>query len=626
MKTKEIIKRSLYLPLIIWILFLSGCSDDILDRPQLNSPDDNNYWTREENVRLYANEYYTHFFTGYNTGFGSDYVPIRGLTFNDDVVSSGVQSLFETSVPTSRGSNANTSNTSGTSTAPAWLQQYNGPTWYFGWIRKSNLMLDRMDSKMSDILSEESYNHWSSVARFFRALDYCRLVNVFGDVPYYDKLLNTNDFDELYKDRTPRNDVMDAVYEDFKYVLANMRANDGDQNLNKYIAAGFISRWMLFEGTWQKYQMNDNERAKKYLKFSQEAADIIIESGKYAIDGDFRSLFGSDDLSGNKECILFRHYDAGQSITHCIASYCNLTENQSFSANLDLVKSFICADGEVWQSSSLSNTKIFDLENLVKTRDPRFEATFWDKPRSQAAALLYTVKFIDRVGPAYADKGDYPPKYSSSTNTNDFPVMRYAEVLLNWIEAKAELESLGEGSISQSDINLSINEIRNRPLAEEAIAKGVVKTSPMSLAKLPVDPDRDSDVSSLLWEIRRERRMELYQEFSRLLDIKRWKKIENMSGNKNPDILKGIWVDVQKEIPSLISESRIGKLQVQKENGQVVVYDGSNATEMVGYFLPEAVKDRDVFTDRVYNAPIGLNQINLYESRGYKLTQSPGWE
>lgn len=626
MITKAIIKKGLYLSATLIALTMSGCSDDVLDRPQLNSPDDDNYWTTEDNLRLYANEYYVQFFSGYNTGFGVDYVPIRGLTFNDDVVTSGVQPLFETSVPSSRGSNANTANTSGSPSAPAWLDQYNGPTWYFGWIKKSNVMLDRMDNKMTKILNEESYNHWSSVARFFRALDYCRLVSVFGDVPYYDKLVGTNDYEELYKDRTPRNQVMDAVYEDFKYVLAKMRADDGTQNLNKYIAAGFISRWMLFEGTWQKYHKNDTERAKKFLTFAKEAADVVINSGKYAISGDFRSLFGSDDLSGNKECLLFRHYDAGQTITHCIASYCNLTENQSAAANLDLVKSFICNDGNVWQSSALENADNFDLANLVKTRDPRFEATFWDKPRSQSASLLYTVKFIDRVGPTYADKGNYPPKYSSSTNTNDFPVMRYAEVLLNWIEAKAELGTLGAGSVTQSDIDVSINAIRNRPLAPEAIAKGVTKTAPMNLAALPNDPNRDSDVSALVWEVRRERRMELYQEFSRLIDLKRWKKLDKMSGTKNPDILKGIWVDIPKEIPSLISSTRIGKLQVQKENGQVVVYNGSNAADMVGYFLPEAVKDRDSFTERVYNAPIGLNQINLYSNRGYKLSQTPGWE
>lgn len=618
MKKSIKIKNSISALVLVMLLILPGCSDDVLDRSQLNSPDDENYWTQESNLRLYANEFYTEFFVGYNATWGVDYTPIRGFTFNDDVVSSNVQELFENSVPNTRGTSTNT--------VPGWLSGYSGPNLYFGWIRKSNLMLDRMDNKMTGILTPEAYNHWSSVAKFFRALDYCRLVSVFGDVQYYDKLVETSDTEELYKDRTPRNEVMDAVYNDFKTVLATMRATDGAQYLNKYVAAGFISRAMLFEGTWQKYHKGDSERAKKFLEFSAEASEIVMNSGKYKIDGDFRSLFGSEDLSSNKECIFFRHYSAGQTITHHIASYCNLTEGQTYAANLSLVKSFICNDGNVWQNSSVEKANSFSIADLVKTRDPRFEATFWDQPRSQSASLLYTVKFIDRVGPTFAEKGNYPAKYSSSTNTNDAPVIRYAEVLLNWIEAKAELATLGGAAVTQSDIDKSINSIRNRTLAPEAIAKGVVKTPAMSLTALPNDPSRDADVPALIWEIRRERRMELYYEYSRLLDIKRWKKIDYMNGTTNPDLLKGIWVNIKSEIPTLLTAGRVGKLQVQKADGTVVVYNGSNADDLVGYYLPEGVKDRDAFTDRVYLAPVGKNQIDLFKSRGFTLTQTTGWE
>ena len=618
MKTNIKIKNSISALVLVMLLILPGCSDDVLDRSQLNSPDDENYWTQESNLRLYANEFYTEFFVGYNATWGVDYTPIRGFTFNDDVVSSNVQELFENSVPNTRGTSTNT--------VPGWLSEYSGPNLYFGWIRKSNLMLDRMDNKMTGILTPEAYHHWSSVAKFFRALDYCRLVSVFGDVQYYDKLVETSDTEELYKDRTPRNEVMDAVYNDFKTVLATMRATDGAQYLNKYVAAGFISRAMLFEGTWQKYHKGDTERAKKFLEFSAEAAEIVMNSGKYKIDGDFRSLFGSEDLSSNKECILFRHYSAGQTITHHIASYCNLTEGQTYAANLSLVKSFICNDGNVWQNSSVEKANSFSIADLVKTRDPRFEATFWDQPRSQSASLLYTVKFIDRVGPTFAEKGNYPAKYSSSTNTNDAPVIRYAEVLLNWIEAKAELATLGGAAVTQADIDKSINSIRNRTLAPEAIAKGVVKTPAMSLTALPNDPSRDADVPALIWEIRRERRMELYYEYSRLLDIKRWKKIDYMNGTTNPDLLKGIWVNIKSEIPTLLTAGRVGKLQVQKADGTVVVYNGSNEDDLVGYYLPEGVKNRDAFTDRVYMAPVGKNQIDLFKSRGFTLTQTTGWE
>ena len=126
--------------------------------------------------------------------------------------------------------------------------------------------------------------------------------------------------------------------------------------------------------------------------------------------------------------------------------------------------------------------------------------------------------------------GPYPPIYGSNTNTNDAPVIRLAEVVLNWIEAKAELATMGGAAVTQADIDASINAIRNRPLDAVATAKGIVKIAPLTLVALPVDPDRDADVPALIWEIRRERRMEFVFEHSRLLDLKRWKKIEYMNG------------------------------------------------------------------------------------------------
>lgn len=617
MKTNIITRRVVSCFILLSTLFISSC-EDFLDRPQLNNPDDQSFWTQENNIRLFANEFYPQFFVGYNSSWTLDYSHFKGYMFSDDVVSKNVQSLFETSVPPSRGSSSNTTS------APAWMAQYAGPTWYFGWIRKANMMLNRLDTRMKGTLSTESMNHWTAVARFFKALDYCRLVSVFGDVPYFEAEFSTGDKDIMYKDRTPRNEVMDKVYDDFKYAIQNLRENDGNQCLNKNIAAGFISRWMLFEGTWQKYQNNDNTRAKKFLDFAVEASEIIMNSGKYEIATDMHTLFGSDNLAGNKECILYRHYDATQSVTHCIASYNCSYEAQDQSANLDVVKAFICKDGKDWQNSTVENAGKFDLANLIKTRDPRFEASFLDKLNVSAAALLFTSKFVDRTGPKLT--APIPAKYYSNTNTNDAPVIRLGEILLNWIEAKAELATLGETAVTQADIDKSINILRKRPLDEEAINKGVVKSALMSLAALPNDPSRDADVPQLIWEIRRERRMELFMEPSRLLDLKRWKKINYMKGSVKPDILKGIWVDLSKEMPSLLTTAKKGITQVMKADGSIVKFNGSNAADMVGFYLPEGVKDRDDFTDRVYLSPVGKSQIDLYTSQGYKLTQTKGWE
>jgi hypothetical protein len=621
MKLIKITKKAVFAFALLSMLLVSGCSD-WLDRPQLNSPDDDSYWTQENNLRLFANEFYTQFFVGYNSSWTLDYSHFKGYMFSDDVVSKNVQSLFEVSVPSSRGSSSNTTS------APAWLTQYCGPTWYFGWVRKANLMLDRIDNRMTNILSTEAYNHWTGVARFFKALDYCRLVSVFGDVPYYDTYFGSGDTDAMYKDRMPRGEVMDKVYDDFKYALANIRTSDGNQTLNRDIAAAFVSRWMLFEGTWEKYHKNDQARAKKYLEFAVSAAEMVMNSSKgYAIDADMHTLFGSESLAGNKECIMYRHYDAAQTVTHCVASYNVSYEAQDQSANLDVVKAFLCSDGKVWQNSSVADADKFDLDNLIKTRDPRFETSFFDALSTKAAALLFTNKFVDRTGPRLSSP--LPAKYTSNTNTNDAPVIRLGEVLLNWIEAKAELATMGGAAVTQADIDKSINKLRDRPLDAESISKGCVKLPHMTLASLPVDPARDSDVPQLIWEIRRERRIELFMEPARLLDIKRWKKINYMDGTVKPDILKGIWVDIPNTPEdlkkALLDDTKKGLTQVMKADGTIVKYDGTNAADMVGYYIPEGVKNRDAFTDRVYMSPVGKDQVDLYSAHGKVLTQTPGW-
>jgi starch-binding outer membrane protein, SusD/RagB family len=606
-----------YLIIILVAVVINGC-EDFLNRPPLTEMNDETYWTNENNLRLFANGFYANYFVGYNNTWGVDYAPLRGYYFSDDFTTTGKQIGFDPQAPASRSSLSEAS-------ADGWLTTYAGPTWDFAWVRKSNLFLSRIEEMKGVHLDDKAYEHWSAVARFFRAYEYSRLVSVFGDVPYFDHLVGDGELDLLYKDRDDRTFVMDQVYADFEYVLDNMRLSDGNsQYLNKYIAAAFISRFMLFEGTWQKYQENNNEKAKQYLELAVKAADLVMASGKWSFASDFRSLFGSENLAGNKEVLMYRQYDAGVGVTHHVASYSNLTESQSPAANLSLAKSFIATDGQPYQLSSVPNADKLDIASLVATRDPRFEATFWGEPKKESSTMLYADKFIDRVGPTYYGKG-YPSQYGSNTNTNDAPVIRLAEVVLNWIEAKAELATLEGAAVTQTDLDASINAIRKRPLDATAIAKGIVKTAPMSVAAIPDDPERDPDVPALIWEIRRERRMEFVFEHTRLLDIKRWKKIEYMNGATNPDLLLGPWVDFPVDFDEWLVPEKVNKLKVQKADGTIVTYDGSNGAAMVGFYIPENVSNREAFTDRVYVAPIGSTQISEYSDKGYTLSQTTGW-
>src|SRR5690606_10936048 len=154
------------------------------------------------------------------------------------------------------------------------------------------------------------------------------------------------------------------------------------------IAAAFISRFMLFEGTFQHYHGLDADRARKYLEFAVEAAEFAM-SGPYSFDSDFKSLLASESLDGNPEVMMWRTYDAALGITHHIGSYNYGTEGQSAGANLEFVKSFIANDGRVWQNSTVDNAESFAISDLAVTRDPRFVATIYEDPRPASASLFY---------------------------------------------------------------------------------------------------------------------------------------------------------------------------------------------------------------------------------------------
>ena len=626
-------------------LTFTAC-DDILDRPQLNTPSDDTFWRTESDARMFAYSFYHNYFPGYSSGWSTAWAtgPYSFYLFDDNLAITGKQKNFEDQAPSgTRGSSSETSSV---------LSTYAGENWNFAWVRKANIFAERLEANMKGNVSDEAYNHWHAVASFFKCYQYARLVNTFGDVPWFDNSFGTSDKDIMFKDRDPRLTVMDNVYDLCKNeVLVNMRTNDGTNVLNRYVAAAFISRWFLFEGTWQKYREGNTSAAQKYLQFAKEAAELVINSGNYKIASPLRDVFGSQDLKSEKECIMYRHYTS-DNLKHCVASYSNGIESQANGTNLNFLRSLICVDGKPYQTSTVENAADFSLESLAQTRDPRFEASFYDHPEASSATLLYSNKCIDRNAWTLDNPGTVA-MYGSNTNTNDCPVIRYAEVLLNWIEAKAEL-----GGVSQEDIDKSINALRARPLDATAQAKGLSNTAPMVLSDITADfdPARDADVDPLIWEIRRERRLELAFEHCRLHDIKRWGKLmdymkQEMNGDSYPDNMLGPWVkfycdDAERDekkykdvatmlwvykvdngvvVSKDVNTSYVDKLRVQKEDGTVVTYDGTNAEDMEGYYIPTNASVRNPFYENSYLAPIGEGNIIQYSEYGYTLTQTKGW-
>ena len=684
-------KRLSYILMAFAVLALTGCNvNEFLNRNALTTMDDASYWTTENNVRLFVNGAYGSYFNGYSDNWGSVYAPAcYSYEMSDDRTTSGTQANILISIPSDNWYRGELGYRG------YWLQRRGAGPWNFAYIRKWNLLMDRVATmKEEGRLTDEQYNHWNGVARFFRAWEYCRFVQSFGDVPYYDHVVATDDADDMYKDRDPRTLVMDACLEDFNYALNNVRANDGTDYVNKDVVGTIASRCMLFEGTWYVYHKTDEAmktctdidgHAKKYLEAAQKFAEYVMNTGKYSFNTPSHELFGHlyTTLTGTaKEVILYRTYNKTiqSSNQHCIASYAGGNgggEGQSMAGNLSTLKAWICQDGKPYTSSTVPNVESWRMQDMVVTRDARFESTFWDEPRSSATGL-YVEKFIDRTGLTYGVDGApaCPACYASCTNENGYPCVRYSETVLNWIEAKAELaEHFGGPAITQSDLDKSINAIRTRPIDDVAKAKGVKQTAPLQLSWVNelFDPERTAApqkachsyavtgkfVSPIIWEIRRERRMEFFMEQYRVLDIRRWGQMELMLGANNPDLLVGGWVELDKSQQltkrkyNLLVKANVGKVSVKHiagytDNGQIVlgdriffdgtfddknVYVSGNADQMEGFLIPQNIADRDPLNVDVRNylEPICTDVFRQYKDKSkavgkdYTLYQNPGW-
>ena len=213
----------------------------------------------------------------------------------------------------------------------------------------------------------------------------------------------------------------------------------------------------------------------------------------------------------------------------------------------------------------------------------------------------------------------------------DAPCIRYAEVLLNYAEAMYE-----SGQFSPSVLDATINQLRKRQLTKWGDTEA--KTMPaMTYASgaLSVngtvinDPARDPEVDPVLWEIRRERRVELMMEGRRGEDLRRWAKYEYLNsedanGNPSKTIL-GAYMNVN-DYPASAA------LPAGERGYTLFNYaDPTNATPDKGYIKYNYVKGMRVFkkgdinSERYYLRAVPVSQITAYSDKGFTLTQNPGW-
>ena len=569
----------------------SSCDDFLTRDPQDTVTDVPSFWNNEENLRTSFLDYYTYFFPGYQSGWNraDNFAETNVADWTDDNAQE-VATLFTKVAPTTDADN-----------------------WDFEKIRNMNLLLSRIQSSS---LGEEAKNHWSGVARLFRAMEYAKLVQKFGDVPYYDAVVGSTDNEQLYRARDPRTTVMDKVNEDLAFACANIRVNDGTKGLtvNRAVAQGFASRIMLFEGTWQKYHANNTAKAAEYLKAAKDYAAALMQTNAYSIAPSYKSLTTSEDLAGNPEIIMYRSY-VENVVMHSLMSFQN-TEHEMSSPSRSFIDAFLTKNGLPIHQAGNTDYKGKEYAKEIQNRDPRLA----DNIDEESGLRL------NGVAAVYAASGYYANRYvnkdlinkpggMSSTNTTDAPVMKLNEVMLNYIEAAAELAELGQYTLTQADFDKTINAIRDRQSTQMphlTLAGNALKVNGVEIN----DPDRDATVKPIIWEIRRERRVELAYEGLRFNDLRRWGKLEYADMTKNKKLNMGAWIN-KADYPE--NAEALAKITLCDENGNIV-------TGNEGYIMPitEVAKMR-VMADKDYLYPIPVDQITMYENHGFKLTQNPGW-
>ena len=291
---------------------------------------------------------------------------------------------------------------------------------------------------------------------------------------------------------------------------------------NRWYAYGLLARIALHEGTFRKYhtELGLENTADDFLKIAVTACEAVMANTTdfeiYDTDGpddSYRNLFISTNLSKCKEIILFKDYDYDAQIKHYASNHVF-----SYTTNLSraLMENYLVKkDGKAMPFSSVENYQTKTFMETFADRDPRYAQTFMYPGYIRPGDVQ---PFIPNM-----NLGGYPQiKFVSKdaqqimpgTSYNDLPLMRLAEILLIYAEAKAEL-----GTLNQEDLEKSVNKLRDR-----------VDMPHMVLSELTTDPILEQQypnvtggMKNAILEIRRERRVELACEGFRKDDVLRWR-------------------------------------------------------------------------------------------------------
>ena len=396
-----------------------------------------------------------------------------------------------------------------------------GGGWTWTILRDINTMLGHIDNCKDEQVREQ----YEGLARFFRAYFYFEKVKMYGDVPWYDKEMASDDPD-LYKPRDSRELVMQNILSDLDYAIEKLPSSKSLYTITKWTALALKSRACLFEGTFRKYH-NLNLEGKDWQWYLQECAsasyDFIAGSGYslYTTGGTntaYRNLFINADKA-TEEVILARDYNKSLGIFHD-SNYSTMSASYGRPGlTRKIVASYLMKDGT--RFTDKAGWEEMEFAEETRNRDPRLAQTIRTSGYTRYGKTAL-------VAPDFSTciTGYHPTKYVGGTEHDgynksylDLIIFRSAEVYLNYAEAKAEL-----GSLNQNDLDISVNKLRKRvgmPDLDMAAANGTPDPYLQSAQTGYVNVAGEN--LGVILEIRRERTIELLGEGHRYFDMVRWR-------------------------------------------------------------------------------------------------------
>ncbi len=395
-------------------------------------------------------------------------------------------------------------------------------------IRNVNLLFDnigRYPGNRADI------DRWIGEAHFFRAYNYFYLLRYFGGVPILTSAPDVTSA-ELYKSRNDRYEVVALILSDLQQAIDNLpteglidAADKG--RISTQAAKAFKARVLLYEATWEKYvgtstdfkgsSVPDAANVDKYLREAVELCEDVINSNIYSIwnqnslasmnNMSYRYLFciegtgsnpGDFGKDTNKEFIIKSVWDS-----EIKPGGANLNQTISkFTHSRKLMDMYLCTDGLPISVSPL-------FQGYSKSADE-----FVNRDYRMKSVVDYDVQVKGKTlnsGTSGYGNAKFISSKESRKESADYPVLRLAEVFLNYCEAQWELT----GDVSDAWLDKTINLLRRRG--------GVASLNSALVEKIKTLTGSEKSHSEVLGEeIRRERAVELYEEGFRWDDLKRW--------------------------------------------------------------------------------------------------------